>query len=127
MEATLNRLFKIFGIICLTCSAAGCGTFVNTVGFKNEPKERIYGGVRWDVEGGSDNLVRVTKGTETVGAAAASTAVCLIDLPLSIVGDTITLPLVIVRQIVPSNDQESAMRESEKLSGQGGNGNVPEK
>ncbi len=107
-EKTLNRLIKTFGFICLAGSASGCGTFMNTVGYKNVPENRVYCGERSDVDGGSKAVRRGLDGDEPIPEVAGTTILSLIDLPLSLAADTLTLPWVAYRQISPPPESESA-------------------
>jgi uncharacterized protein YceK len=120
-EANLNLSFKIIGAICLVCSACGCGTFMNTVGFTKQPEYQIYGGVRMDVE----EVVGGLNGTKNDDDAREMALFCLIDMPFSIFADTLTLPWVIYRQVSPPKKEASATKEPEKLSSQGSIDSVP--
>jgi uncharacterized protein YceK len=124
MEEALNRFVKISGI-CLSCCATGCGTFVNTVGgIGIEPEYRIYGGVRSDVKGETKMWADGLNATKEIDAESLfwGTSIGLIDTPLCIVADTLTLPWVIYRQIAPPKSDAGAKSE---LSSQAPN--VPEK
>jgi uncharacterized protein YceK len=61
-----------------------------------------YGGVREDATWGAQNLVHSFTAQEVVTAAPSEFALgagtLLIDLPLSVVGDTLTLPYVLLVQ-----------------------------
>jgi uncharacterized protein YceK len=80
--------------VCLVC---GCGTVVNfglpcACGSPNAPEPyRIYGGVRNDVE----LLASIKRPNALV---VAVTPIVLLDIPVSFVGDTLTLPLVLAFQ-----------------------------
>ena len=82
----------------LACT--GCGTVVNLATPAREGK--VYGGVRTDiqaieklVEGGDASGGPLSSPGSGAGAlfALAFVALPVLDLPLSVVGDTLTLPL----------------------------------
>ncbi len=85
-----------------TCTAAGCGTLLNTTWFtRDEGGGRLYGGVRLDAEEGTKSIRQACSTDEPLGhspglerASSLFTGAYLlaIDLPLSVVGDTFTLP-----------------------------------
>jgi uncharacterized protein YceK len=72
---------KLFAGLFLSATLYGCGTMDNMTG----GERRVFGGVRQDVE-------HVKNGRR----AAA------LDVPLSAVGDTVTLPVTAVRAISQS-------------------------
>jgi uncharacterized protein YceK len=81
----------------LTAGLGGCGTAANTLWLAPfEGGQRVYGGVRTDME-----IVRqsITGEPESKGQSPRDrciTAVALaVDLPLSAVGDTLTLPYTV--------------------------------
>jgi uncharacterized protein YceK len=86
----------------LTCAAAGCGTVLNNWWFTpDEGGERIYGGVAVDAEMGSQCFREAFLPDDQLGAprvhsrpVALAYGVYLLglDLPLSVFGDTLTLP-----------------------------------
>ena len=86
--------------ICLLTGGAlfsvltGCGTFVN---FKDDPK--IYGGVQFDAD-----MIHTIKSDEKMVKSLA--AVYAVDMPLSFVGDTLALPVVIPWALVNSLHEE---------------------
>jgi uncharacterized protein YceK len=71
---------------------SGCGTLWNTCYFTpNEGGERPYGGVRFDLIFATDPIVnKEEKPTSLAKLLVAPLA--LIDIPLSVAGDTLTLP-----------------------------------
>jgi uncharacterized protein YceK len=86
-------------VLCAICLAAGCGTVKNLEGTDAYiPTRRVYGGVRYDAQ------VAITMLGDTSGGHGGLTGrliqltlspyVLLVDLPLSAIGDTLTLPLV---------------------------------
>jgi uncharacterized protein YceK len=85
----LKRL-PIIAIAFLTLLGSGCGTVANTVWFiPEEGGKRVYGGVKVDLQVAREALERPVPGKPLAGLW------CLIDLPFSLVGDTITLPYTI--------------------------------
>jgi len=81
--------------VIAVCLSAGCGSVCNHVHFNNPSSERVYGGVRLDAEtarecGGS--LVRgEVKTPKELAAATFFGTMCLVDLPFSLVADTLWL------------------------------------
>ena len=64
-------------------AVAGCGTVAN---FKDDPK--IYGGVQFDAD-----MVHAVKSDEKM--VKSLSAIYALDMPLSLVADTLTLPVVV--------------------------------
>jgi uncharacterized protein YceK len=78
--------------ISLTTALCGCGTLDNMTA-----SHKVYGGVRTDVKQAAQSTgdaFRAQNGREA-GAALASSALCVLDAPLSAVGDTVTLPVTV--------------------------------
>jgi uncharacterized protein YceK len=91
----------------------GCGTVVNCTSLNGTPPRSIYGGVRQDAENGSRHLGEAFSGpapsfTEmpqppSAGSDFASKSFCAacgvcmlaVDLPVSAVADTLTLPVTV--------------------------------
>jgi uncharacterized protein YceK len=99
---------KTFWAIVVCVLACGCGTAMNlwrpcSGGAAHLPEPyRIYGGVRADVEMAAAALQAAPDATkeahhspQPIGQALVA-ACCAVDLPLSCVADTLTLPLTIV-------------------------------
>ena len=91
-------------------SLAGCGTILNLT--ENGPKspvvkDTIYGGIAWDAVWGTNEFICavdpwVNPGLETWESRVAGVAfatLCLADLPLSAIADTLTLPITIKAQL----------------------------
>jgi len=86
-------------VAALACLLSGCGTFVNTFWFypcsggsSNQPEPfRVYGGVQNDVQ-----MLREVKPADPCALAIAPLIV--LDMPLSFVADTLTLPLILAAQ-----------------------------
>src|SRR5262245_40886102 len=85
----------------LAWAVAGCGTAANLnhgVLIMNFPKEgypRPYGGVALHMEGAIENAGRFTSKPLI---AASGVLFQLVDLPLTLVGDTVTLPWILTHQ-----------------------------
>jgi uncharacterized protein YceK len=86
----MKPLLLIIPILALT----GCGTVINHIGAgdrepqfnpKYDPDGRPYGGVRWDLKPWSAH-------DETGGT------IFIVDVPFSLVGDTVMLPYDIYRE-----------------------------
>jgi uncharacterized protein YceK len=84
-------------------SVAGCGTVINTCrpcsgGGSSLPEPyRVYGGVRADLELAAEPLKHCWEAKDVdlarrFAGSALICALCAVDLPLSLVGDTLTLP-----------------------------------
>jgi uncharacterized protein YceK len=83
----------------LCAALCGCGTMHNISGSLDS--QRIYGGVRTDVKVAAQapgDLVRAKDGPEFMNAAGAG-ALSVIDTPLSVVGDTVTLLVIAGRKL----------------------------
>ena len=106
MRSTLPMVLAAAALSC-----TGCGTVVNTLVLcPEEGGQRIYGGVRVDLDV-ANPLKRDSGIVREAGAVPLTPAdrvgrlafLC-IDLPLSIIGDTLTLPLILMCQA--SNQRE---------------------
>jgi len=79
------------------CGNLGCAT-VATLAFTSRIEEEMYNDRK-----GLQSLPRVYSGTIAdaycISRFAQPTLLCIIDLPLSIAGDTLVLPYTIVRQV----------------------------
>jgi uncharacterized protein YceK len=104
-EAFMGRMLrKLAAIFALASVLTGCGTLAN---LPNEtlvgvvdfmPHEQIYGGVQRDAEVAQERLKNVVspKGDNgRVESLVAAGYLAMIDLPLSVIGDTLTLPITI--------------------------------
>src|SRR5262249_16167514 len=92
-----NRLALL--VICATCVVPGCGTVQYLSDSATESEgARPYGGVRYGVEGSTSLLMDTTGGHGGLPGFLVGkflgTYWLLVDLPLSVVGDTLTLPVV---------------------------------
>ncbi|HEY3789944.1 MAG TPA: YceK/YidQ family lipoprotein [Urbifossiella sp.] len=95
--------YGLIPIVVLSLSCQGCGTCCNLIGAGSE--ERAFGGVRFDVDTigkiadgeslGFQPLAQPDTGGTGVGAIIAGIMILgpVIDIPLSLIGDTVTYPL----------------------------------
>jgi uncharacterized protein YceK len=97
----------------LTVLLGGCGTVVNCVNVSGTPARAIYGGVRQDAENGYRHLGEAFSGpapsfgempkppnpVSDLGSktfcAACGVGMLAVDLPVSAVADTLTLPVTV--------------------------------
>lgn len=86
---------KMF-VLAIATSCMGCGTFYNLTnsdhhrrGGSTRDYPRIYGGTHWDADKVKDGVA--------IGFPQIS-AIGIVDMPFSAVGDTVTLPVVITMQ-----------------------------
>ena len=97
----------------LVSPLCGCGTVVNCVNGNGAGARRIYGGVKQDAQNGTDHLVEAFSGPAptfsempkppsagrdfVAKSFCAGCGVCMlaVDLPISAVADTLTLPLTV--------------------------------
>ena len=88
-------MIRAIAICVLSVCACGCGTVLNLVSYEDTPSihsrgqvtapNEIYGGVAIDAASGSE---WINQGNPLLGLYVWG-----VDLPLTIVGDTLTLPL----------------------------------
>ncbi|HEX3149793.1 MAG TPA: hypothetical protein VHR66_17080 [Gemmataceae bacterium] len=94
----LGRWLGRTSVIALTLLGGGCGTLVNTTSYApdevNPGQRRIYGGVVWDLRGEYRALTTPFP-HYFLGINPPMIIAYLLDLPLSAIGDTITLPITI--------------------------------
>ena len=102
----------------LACALGGCGTFVNCTASKE-----IYGGMKQDAQNGSSHLAEAFSGpcpsfspfpqmpspgkdflTRSF-CAGCGVGMLAIDLPVSAVADTLTLPLTIPATLMSKPDK----------------------
>jgi uncharacterized protein YceK len=87
----------------LACAAltgiGGCGTILNMHDRPwvptDEPPRQVYGGVKIDNKFGTQFRQRDPEGGEYDLSNAALWVATVVDLPLSAIGDTLTLPLIL--------------------------------
>jgi uncharacterized protein YceK len=95
--------------VVLSGILGGCGTSLNLDG-----DSRIYGGIQLDAQHCSEGLAKAAGNTrqqepdQTPLWHLAQSAGALVDLPLSLVMDTLTLPITIATTMEERNDQEPA-------------------
>jgi uncharacterized protein YceK len=114
--------------IVVTAALSDCGTTVNMLGSccgavrlgGGDQLPRVYGGVLLDAEAAreSGNEALQTKGLECVERVAGAVCYLAVDLPLSAIADTLTLPLTIPTAIQKmsaqtENDSKKRNRETE--------------
>jgi uncharacterized protein YceK len=77
----------------------GCGTCLNLTErpliATDEPHRRVYGGVKLDNKFGTEFRQRDPSGGEYDAKNAALWVATVVDLPLSAIADTLTLPLIL--------------------------------
>jgi len=87
----------------------GCGTALNfhdgsnSLWLKNDEPRKVYGGVSLDAQCGSSLLVEAVTEVEPI-CLAWGAWILAVDLPLSAVADTLTLPFTIPASIDRSID-----------------------
>lgn len=94
-----TRLFAA-GALVATCCLGGCGTLNNTIvgtgpapPHEYTPPLEVYGGVREDLRTIVDGVTPPYPDSFGEGLSQAlGTAMLIVDVPLSAVGDTLTLP-----------------------------------
>ncbi len=86
----------ILGLAAVS-TLSGCGTMLGNMGGLGPRRYEIYGGVKTDFDAEADCFNSLIKPTtsEWRGSAILPGAFLLIDLPLSAVADTLTLPWTI--------------------------------
>jgi uncharacterized protein YceK len=94
----------LFGLLLLACVAGstGCGTVGNVLGPRQYP--HYYGGVEFDYlamrgtwSSSKTDESNATGSPEDLGKVLCLTALIAMDFPLSFIGDTITLPGVLLQ------------------------------
>jgi uncharacterized protein YceK len=98
------HVYSKLAAAALACLVSGCGTFVNTYwcypcgGGNGLPEQfRVYGGIRNDVQ-----MLREVKHSDPCTLAIAPLIV--LDMPLSLVADTLTLPACLAVQLSKASD-----------------------
>lgn len=91
----MHRVVVSLGLMAAVVATSGCGTLVNLSGHASlmslEPREvRVYGGVRRYIEDvdGPESL-------KEMPVYIFAYAFLALDFPLTVVGDTVTLPIAI--------------------------------
>jgi uncharacterized protein YceK len=115
-------------------AVSGCGTLSNLgrytgiVVLDGTHTERVYGGVWRDLEFVQDDMAGVVRpgpGLERASQLVGAAYFLLVDLPLSAVGDTLTLPLVLPyvvkeREVFPRRPRIEETKSSALLLREGG-------
>jgi uncharacterized protein YceK len=111
-----------FGFLLILCASSGCGTLHNvefdTCCSGSSPDSfRVYGGVQADIGCAVKTLGEMTSADRPVSVrilyGTLVPTLTLLDLPLSAIADTLTLPLVVWRSIErlePPNSERSATK-----------------
>lgn len=100
-------------VAVFAAALSGCGTVVNCVGWNGPGAHAIYGGVKQDAQNGVEHLHEAFNGPApsfsaypqmpSSGSQLAAKSVCAacgvgmlaVDLPVSFVADTLTLPFTV--------------------------------
>ena len=96
----MSRLLVVAGLVSVSLASSGCMSLVNHSPYfcPDESKlERVYGGVRLDVERAGGMILWVARGkasgpVEAMHAVASGGLLLMVDLPLCAVADTVLLP-----------------------------------
>jgi uncharacterized protein YceK len=120
-------------VVVLTPAAVGCGTFINLIpehhkyGRPGPRPLKVYGGVQTDFDFGTETMAKAFQGEQprslgpvakVLGAgyiAGMGAWFLVVDLPLSAVADTLTLPVTIPAAM--KNDQADAQTGNRTESG----------
>jgi uncharacterized protein YceK len=93
-----GRWLGLTGVAAVALLGGGCGTCVNVTNFAPPEigggQRLIYGGVRWDLEG-EYRALTTPYPHYYLGVHLPMILEYLIDIPLSAIGDTFTLPITI--------------------------------
>jgi uncharacterized protein YceK len=109
----------------LACALSGCGTFVNCTSGRE-----IYGGIKQDAQNGASHLAEAfsgpcpslsqfpdnpSSGKQTLirtFCAGCGVGMLALDLPVSAVADTLTLPITIPATLMKPSDNRKPPRRS---------------
>lgn len=94
----MPKLLLCLALVCVTFCASGCGTALNCCGGKNSDRV-IYGGTLLDATFVTAAVTNKPVADWTPGSVRWLGFCALIDLPMSIIGDTVTLPLTLASGI----------------------------
>lgn len=107
----------------LASALSGCGTMVNCVGWKGPAGREIYGGVKQDAANGVTHLNEALYGPAPSFAsyptkpdngnhllmksfcAGCGISMLAVDLPISAVADTLTLPVTVPATLMKKKDK----------------------
>lgn len=106
----IKKLVFVFTAACL----GGCGTINNTIvgtppapPHEYTPPLEIYGGVKWDIQDVWDSVTAVPSTSIIENSIRfVDTAITLADVPLSFVGDTLTLWMTIPASLEKREDDQ---------------------
>jgi uncharacterized protein YceK len=106
----------------LAAALGGCGTVANCVGWNGPPARAVYGGVKQDAQNGAGHLAEAFHGPvpsfsaypeqPAAGRQLMARSVCAacgacmlaVDLPVSLVTDTLTLPVTVPASLAKDKD-----------------------
>src|SRR4051794_14950700 len=100
----MTRAAVLLAVALSVVWMSGCGTLMNLPDLSGmevldmTPDQRVYGGVLRDAEFGAESLKNTVSAEGKGGrldSLVASAYLLLVDLPLSAVGDTLTLPITL--------------------------------
>lgn len=93
-----GRGLGLAGVAAVALLGGGCGTLVNVTGYAPPElgggQRLVYGGVLWDLEG-EYRALTTPYPQYRLGVRLPMIFFYLFDLPLSAVGDTLTLPITL--------------------------------
>ena len=93
-----GRGLGLAGVAAVALLGGGCGTLVNVTSFAPPEigggQRLVYGGVLWDLEG-EYRALTTPYPQYRLGVRLPMIFFYLLDLPLSAVGDTLTLPITL--------------------------------
>ena len=93
-----GRGLGLAGVAAVALLGGGCGTLVNVTNFAPPElgggQRLVYGGVVWDLEG-EYRALTTPYPQYRLGVRLPMIFFYLLDLPLSAVGDTLTLPITV--------------------------------
>jgi uncharacterized protein YceK len=83
--------------MAMLLTMSGCGTMLGNLGLSLAHHNQMYGGVQCDLDACASNLKDLREPSEDKSRveAALCGAMCVVDLPLSAIADTLTLPFTI--------------------------------
>jgi uncharacterized protein YceK len=141
----MRRRMAICLAVLLASALGGCGTAVNCLGAKGTAPREIYGGVKQDAQNGTTHLAEAFSPscpsfsspikTPSAGEKLMTRTICAgcgvcmlaVDLPVSAVTDTLTLPVTIPTALKRSKENHTTKRHAGKApkSAAPGKANAP--
>lgn len=97
MARAVSRLVMALSVVW----GCGCGTLANTCGrVKEDGAAKVYGGMKMDLESGKAAWTQAIHpaGLLSFVEGAGIAVLCTLDLPFSVAGDTLTLPMTVVTE-----------------------------